>query len=261
MAQQVTKERVVNSTPMSPAVKRAVSKARQSVRACNDKMEARKRSGEKIEGWKNKTELVLELRDEAPAKKKVLEGLTEQEQQEVEALTKEFRKAQAVYNALARHSAFKDMLDAVMTEKNPDRANVLEGLWFEHHRMQETLYPVARRVVRPKIAEAALRIVLAETRKVLDPAKELRGMERQIRAALDRALGAKGKVIFGILEELSSLNGLSIDVDFGNEIENELWQDREAIAKACQHVNDGDMSILAKAYTLARQIREAEEND
>jgi len=189
-----------------------------------------------------------------------ISDLTEQEQQEVETLADEFRKAQQSWNAPARHKAFTQLLDAALTEKDPDRAHVLGALWHEHKKMEETLHPIACRIVAPRIAVAALRIVAGETRKILDMAGELNRMEPEIRAALDRLLGFKGKAVVGILEELASLEGLSLGVDFGNTLLYEELSNSDTTKSACREfAGDPDMQVLAKAYALAGQIREAEE--
>jgi hypothetical protein len=155
------------------------------------------------------------------------------------------------------------MLEALAVDdgKDPTRVRDLEHLWHHHARMAEALYPIARRVIRPKIVAAALRIVAAEPRKILNMATELNRMEPEIRAALDRLLGFKGKAVVGIVEKLASLEGLSLGVDFGNKFLYEDLADADAIESACREfAGDADLQTLGKAYALARQIREAEEN-
>jgi hypothetical protein len=155
------------------------------------------------------------------------------------------------------------MLEALAGDegKDPTRVHALEHLWHNHARMAEALHPIARRVIRPKIVAAALRIVAAEPRKILDMAAELNRMEPEIRAALDRLLGFKGKAVVGILEELASLEGLSLGVDFGNKLLYEDLADADAIESACREwAGDADLQVLAQAYALAVRIRDAEEN-
>jgi hypothetical protein len=124
--------------------------------------------------------------------------------------------------------------------------------------MMEALDSFARRVVRPKVAEAALRIVLAETSAILDLVGEFNKLEPEVRAAVDLALGAKGKAIVGILEELAALEGLSIGADWGHELSTTICATRRH-RSGLPNSRTTDTAVLAKVYDLARRIRVSED--
>jgi hypothetical protein len=184
-----------------------------------------------------------------------LDDLTEEERRQYDSFVKGMRGGQTMYVTTWRYKAFTELLGKL--EGNDD----LGGEWNYHKAMEETLHCLA--VVSqpsPKAIKFALQTLIAETRETLDPADELRALEPEVRAVFAH-LSAKTKAIIGILKALASLEGLSIDLDFGNKILYEELADHDLITKALAGLaEDPDMQVLGKAYDLANRIEEAESN-
>lgn len=96
--------------------------------------------------------------------------------------------------------------------------------------------------------------LLARVEQVTDKADELLAMEDKVRAIYDR-LDVRTKALFAVLNELARVDGMSVGVDYGNEIMYESLSDTSFVEAAlAEHPDDADLAVLAEAYELAQLI-------
>ncbi len=189
---------------------------------------------------------------DAVVEEAIPEGLDEEEQGQYATFVKGFREAVQIFSATGREEILTEILKA--TESDPK----LSRLWWHTSGMSRALEPIGHmsdQCRSPRAIEAALRSLLAEVRKVLNPADEFASMEAEIRGAV-KNLPPKIKAVVGILVELASLESLSIEgTEFPNKILYADLTDDDAIREAIAETGDDpDMKVLSKAYDLAEQI-------
>jgi len=202
--------------------------------------------------------VIEEPQEEGAAPGVDLEGLSEREQDEYERLVKGFREGLSICNATARQELLAELLKA--TESDPK----LTRLWWTTAAMSEALKPIGRTNEdgrSPKAIRLALEMVMAEVRKALDPADELVGMKKELQRTV-KGLDPKIRAIVVILGDLETLDGLSIDgLEFTEDLTADL-RDENAIETAIEEAgDDADMTVLVRAYRLAGQIEEANDNN
>jgi hypothetical protein len=132
-----------------------------------------------------------------------------------------------------------------------------EGLWVHHQELLRLVEPLAH-VSRPsaKATGMALETVLHETDAAMTAVEQLQEMEAEIRGAVDR-LEPKTRAVAGILARLSHIESLSVDVDFGQSIGEELEADNAIDANVAQAKDDSELAVLRDAFELVRQIEDA----
>jgi len=97
-----------------------------------------------------------------------------------------------------------------------------------------------------------------EVSEITDRADKLLSMEKDIRTIYNK-LDDKTKCMIAILDELDSVEGKSVGVDFGNQILHEELSSRENAEKYIgKSANDPDITTLAYVYELAKFINDNE---
>jgi hypothetical protein len=103
-----------------------------------------------------------------------------------------------------------------------------------------------------------LTAVLNEASEVTNRADKLLSMEKDIRAIYDK-LDDKTKCMIAVLNELGSVEGRIVNVNFGNEL---LYEELGCRGRAEWYIKrnpyDLDVKVLATAYELAKFINDAE---
>ena len=178
--------------------------------------------------------------------------LSASERQQYETLVTGFREAQTGQNAIWRCEKLSDLLQKIQGGEDH------ELLWHDAYTMERLLHPVATMKVSAKVVMLAMQVLIADTRKTLDPTEELKAMEADIRAAASR-MGSKARAMIGVLERLSRLEGLSIGIEFGSKIIDEIESCHTVEAALHESGDDPDVQVLGKAFELARQIEDAED--
>jgi len=96
--------------------------------------------------------------------------------------------------------------------------------------------------------------LLADAEQVTIRADRLLAMEEQVRA-IYAALDVKTKALFTVLGELIKVEGLSLDVDFGNGIMFQALADKDFVGAAVkEYPDDENLVCLNEVYQLARFV-------
>ncbi len=103
-----------------------------------------------------------------------------------------------------------------------------------------------------RVLEAAL----AEVSQVTDAAEKLLKMEPEIRKIYSN-MDTKTKCLFDVLEEIASVDGVSVGVDYGNKMLFNIQTDEQTQKALKELESDPDMKCLAEAYRLAHLICES----
>jgi len=183
-----------------------------------------------------------------------VDDLDDREREHYEFFVKGFREGLGRFSAVYRQEVVTEFLELVRAGK------AIEDLWTEHHTLAQVLYPAAK-VSKPsaKAACLALERMFAEIRDILDPADQLNAMEPEIRAVIGR-LSPETKAIIRILGRLRWLDSLSIDIEFGVTISDEL-EDQDSIKLAFdESPDDPDVQTMRKAHDLICRVEDAEHN-
>lgn len=183
-----------------------------------------------------------------------VDDLDDREREHYEFFVKGFREGLGRFSAVYRQEVVTEFLELVRAGK------AIEDLWTEHHTLAQVLYP-ATKVSKPsaKAACLALERMFAEIRDILDLADQLNAMEPEIRAVIGR-LSPETKAIIGILGRLRWLDSLSIDIEFGVTISDEL-EDQDSIKLAFdESPDDPDVQTMRKAHDLICRVEDAEHN-
>jgi len=134
-----------------------------------------------------------------------------------------------------------------------------DALWEYHKTRADLCYPFAK-VPQPsaEAARLALEAVLHETDTTMNAIEQLKAMEAEIVAVVNR-MAPSTRAAIGVLRWLSSLEGLSVDIEFGSTMLDEIGQ-AENVEKALLESGDGpDVGILRRAFDLAYQILDDED--
>lgn len=179
-------------------------------------------------------------------------GIIASEREQYETLVLGFRETlRGSPSTIWRHEKLSNLLQRIEGGENH------ECLWHEAYRIEKILHPIATMKVSAKIVMLALQATIADTRRTLDPAEELKAMEADIRATVSR-MEPKARAMMGLLERLCCLQGTGIGIDFGREIVDELDSPLVVDKALRESGDDPDVKIMRKAYDLACQIDEAE---
>ena len=101
-----------------------------------------------------------------------------------------------------------------------------------------------------KILSAAL----DEVQPSIDAADKLAGMEGKVRAIYDR-LPVRTKALIAILQRIQAVEGMSVGVDYGNDILFNVLCDEKFVEEALkENPEDEDLACLNEAYGLAELI-------
>jgi len=101
-----------------------------------------------------------------------------------------------------------------------------------------------------KILSAAL----DEVQPSIDAADKLAGMEGKVRAIYDR-LPVRTKALITILQRIQAVEGMSVGVDYGNDILFNVICDEKFVEETLkENPEDEDLACLNEAYGLAELI-------
>jgi len=98
--------------------------------------------------------------------------------------------------------------------------------------------------------------VMKDVSETTDRADRLIAMKDRIRAVVD-GLDSKAKAAVSVLSEISGVSGLSVGVDYGCDIENELRGGNYVEQALNDYPDDPDVATLAEAHELASYISQS----
>jgi hypothetical protein len=151
-----------------------------------------------------------------------------------------------------RQETLDQLTDAVDQGKDP------ELIWRTYKTLFEGLEPIAHTVdASPRALRRAIETVTLENRCTLDPVDEINAIEEEFRAAVDQ-LPPIARAAIGIIERVACLEGLSVGVDFGDDILNALRDEETIRAALVDSGNSETAATLARVHELAAAIHSAE---
>jgi len=129
----------------------------------------------------------------------------------------------------------------------------------EHERsvLKDVREPV--RLFNKRFQHEILSTALAEVQPAIDAADKLIAMEGKVRAIYG-GLDSRTKALFTVLQALSAVEGQSVGVDYGSDMQSDFLNEPEypeSVEQALkENPKDEDLKFLAEVYELARTIRE-----
>jgi len=143
-----------------------------------------------------------------------------------------------------------------MGSKGTNQVKRSEAEVTEHERelMDEVRQEIGTRTKR--FQHRVLTALRDEVQPTIDVADKLIAMEGKVRA-IYAGLDTRTKAFITILEQLWITDGESVGVDYGAELVDEFWHNRENVEQALkEHPQDMELKFLAEAYGLAKIVCE-----